>query len=187
MLNDEPLTYDSLDAIHLISVLEESGLRKDICLFSEEIYEPKYNLRPFLTEEQADEIDKIIALNNREIDVPDCLKWEVFFQKHLERLPPEQRRKEEEMEDKRIEGRKWVCTPNPKGLYHYALLKTDTSFYVYCLIRSEVFPAITAALTELPNDELEIWNVQIFLMVDYFLGNILFRYRRHMTQATNSR
>ncbi len=181
MVNDEPLNYDSLEAINLITSLEKSGLRKEIYLYADESYDSAYNLRQFLTAEQADEIDEIIALNNREIDVPDSLKWKVFFQKHLESLPPEQRKKEEEMEARRNEGRKWASTTNPKSLYHYALLKTDTSFYTYCLIRIELFPAITEALTELSNDELETWNVQILFMVDYYLGNILFRYRRYMT------
>ena len=89
---------------------------------------------------------------------------------------------------RREERRKWGATPTAKGLFHYALLRTDTSFSAYCLLRSmQISPAITPALTELTNSELESWNVQIIFMIDYYLGSILFRYRRNMTQAIDSR
>lgn len=187
MVNGEPPPYDSISAIDVITALEQTGLRKDICLYSDEVYEPTYNLRQFLTEEQADEIDENIALNNRKIIVNDSLKqkWDSIFQAEFERLSPEQRKKEEEIQKMREEGRMWGSTPTPKGLFHYALLKTDTLFYAYCLLRSfKIHPAITSAMTELSNDELESWNVQVIFMVDYYLGDILFRYRRHLIQPT---
>ncbi|MEO1255111.1 MAG: hypothetical protein AAFY41_09530 [Bacteroidota bacterium] len=183
MVNEETLTFDSLDAISVITSLEQSGLRKEICLYSGESYDSTYNLRQFLTEEYANEIDESIALNNREINVNDSLKnkWDSIFQARFDQLPPERKKREKEMEKKREERRRWGSTPTPKGLFHYALLKTDTSFSAYCLLRSmELSPAITPALTELTNTELESWNVQIIFMIDYYLGDILFLYRRHM-------
>ncbi|WP_421764897.1 hypothetical protein [Ekhidna sp.] len=185
LVNGEPLDYDSINAIDLINTLEQTGLRKEISLYSEELYDPTYNLRQFLTKDQADEIEENIILNYSDRDIPDSLKWDVSY---IEQMPPDQRKKEEQREAKRREGRKWGTAPNPTGLYHYALLKTDTSFYVYCLARTMgISIAITPALTELSNKELEDWNIQLLFMVDYYLGNILFRYRRHLIQATNSR
>ncbi|MEO9870872.1 hypothetical protein [Ekhidna sp.] len=191
MVNGEkPLNYDSLDAINVISSLEQSGLRKEIYLYNEEEYEGNYELREFLSEVEADEIDESIAFDNREIIVNDSLKkkWDAIFQERFEQLSPEQKKIEEELEKRRKERKIWGSTPTPKGLFHYTLLKTDTSFYAYCLIRSmDNSPAITPALTELSNDELELWNIQIIFMIDYYLRDILFRYRRHMKPATNKR
>lgn len=183
MVNEEPLTYDSLDAINVITLLEQSGLRKEIYLYSGESYDSTYFLRQFLTEDIANEIDENIAFNNREINVNDSLKnkWDSIFQAQFDQLPPEQKKREKEMEKKREERRRWGLTPTAKGLYHYALLKSDMSFSVYCLARTMgVSISITPALTELSNQELEGWNIQLIFMVDYYLGNLLFRYRRHM-------
>lgn len=182
MLNEEPLSYDSLDAINVITSLEQSGLRKEIYLYSDESYDSTYNLRQFLTEETANKIDENIALNNREMITNDSLKrkWDAIFQEHFDQLPPDQKQKQEAMEMRRKERRQWRATPTPKGLFHFALLKADTSFSAYCLLRSmKISPAITPALTELTTSELESWNVQIIFMIDYYLKNILFRYRRH--------
>ena len=189
MVNGETITYDSLDALNLIRDLEESGLRQDIYLYSNETYEPTYNLRQFLSEEQADEIDDVIALTNREFIVNDSLKhnWDSIFQVRFSQLPPEKRRIHQELERKQEERIRWTTDTNPKGLYHYALLKTDTSFYSYCLIRTELLPGITPALTELSTQELEAWNIQILFMVDYYLTNILFQYRRYMVKDVNRR
>ena len=155
-------------------------------MYSSETYDSTYNLRQFLTNEIADEIDESIALNNREVIVNDSLKkkWDSIFQARFDQLSPEQKKREKEMEKKREERRRWSSTPTPKGLFHYALLKADTSFSAYCLVRSMgTSPAITRALIELSNDELELWNIQIIFMIDYYLGNILFRYRRHVKTA----
>ncbi|MEM6642780.1 MAG: hypothetical protein AAF616_07350 [Bacteroidota bacterium] len=120
MVNDEPLNYDSLDAINLITSLEKSGLRKEVYLYAAESYDSTYNLRQFLTEEQADEIDKVIALDNREIILNDSLKnkWDSIFQARFDQLPLEQKKREQKMEEKREERRGWGSTPNPKGLFH---------------------------------------------------------------------
>lgn len=90
MVNEKPLTYDSLDAIRVINSLEQSGLRKEICLYSGEIYDSTYNLRQFLTEEYVNEIDENIALNNREINVNDSLKRKL--KERFDQLPPEQKK-----------------------------------------------------------------------------------------------
>jgi len=183
MVEGDPLDYDSSNAIDVINALERTGLRKEICLNNEETYETDYNIYQFLSLSQANEIKENIAFNSQEVVVNDSLKrkWDSVFQAEYERLPPEQKRIEEKIRAKRQEGIKWGSDPNPQGLYHYALLKTDTSFYGYCLVRSmDVSIAITPALTELSYEELENWNIQLLFIVDYYLGNILFRYRRYL-------
>lgn len=181
MVNEKALSYDSLGAIDLIASLEQSGLRREICLYIGEIYDSANNIRQFVTNEVAEEIEQSIALINQEVSATDSIEMASSYLRYLEGLPSEQRKREEEMELKRQDRREWGCNPNPKGLYHYSLLKTDTSFTAYCRLRSMgISPAITPAITELTDNELESWNIQIIFMVDFYLENLLFRFRRHM-------
>ena len=178
VVNGQTLKYDSIDAIDLIKALELTELRKDISLYREELYGTRYDVRHLLTEDQADEIDENITLNYSDRGISDSLERDVSY---IEKLPADLRRIERELEAKRMEARKWGTRPNPTGLYHYALLKSDTSFYVYCLARTMgISIAITPALTELADEELESWNTQLIFIVDYYLEKVLFRFRRYM-------
>lgn len=184
----EPIEYDSLDAINLITSLEQSGLRKEIFLYSGESPDTTYNLRQFLTEEYSREIDESITY--QEFIVHDSLeaKRNSIPQEIFDQLSPEDQKIEIELERMREERDKWSPISTPKGQFHYALLKTDTSFSAYCLMRAIDFtPGITQVLLDLTNSELESWNIQTLFMVDYYLRQILFRYRRHMIQNINSR
>ncbi|MBR08791.1 MAG: hypothetical protein CMP48_14080 [Rickettsiales bacterium] len=178
----DPFKYDSLNAVQIINELEQSGLRKDIFLYVGEVYEPPYNIEQFFP-------DREVQVDTSEID--DDFGGD-GFDEYLEsitnELTEEQKRINEERDRKREENRIWQLENTADGLYHYALLKSDTSLSVYCEIRYYgLTPAITQTLLDFPTDELEDWRVQLPFVVDYYFGNILFRYRRHIKQATNKR
>lgn len=189
---DMPLKYDSLDAIGIITELEQSGLRKDIFLFEGEVYKLTYDIEQFFPETEIEidtsEIDDDFGDPRFDYSKIDTSSWEVFHARYLAQLPPDERKREEEREKKRIERRKWSPNPNPRSLYHYSLLRSDTLFVAYCLLRYDgLTPAITQTLLDFPTDDLENWQPQIVFVVDYYFGSILFRYRRYMKQATNNR
>lgn len=188
--DEKPLKFDSLGAIDIIEELEESGLRKDIYLFEGEEYEPTYDVVQFFPELEvkpdSSEIDDEYV--NFDLSLIDTSSWETFHTRHSTQLRPEERKREEEREQRRIERKKWSPNSNPSSLYHYALLKSDSSFVEYCWLRYDgLTPAITQTLTDFPADELENWKIQLVFVVDYYFSNILFRYRKYMEWADNTR
>ncbi|MEQ8471650.1 MAG: hypothetical protein RIC35_10705 [Marinoscillum sp.] len=172
--------YDSLDAIDIIKDLEQSGFRKDIFLYEGEDYEPTYDVAQFFPETEV-QIDTFEIDDDFGIDGLD-----EYLQLVTVEPTEEQRKIKEERDLKREENRIRPFENNPNGFYHYALLKSDTSLSVYCRIRYyRITPAITQTLLGFPTNKLEDWRVQLPLVVDYYFGNILFRYGKYMKQATN--
>ncbi|MEM8940317.1 MAG: hypothetical protein AAGC64_13335 [Bacteroidota bacterium] len=174
--NKEPFKFDSLDAIQIISELDRTGLRKDIFLYEGETYEPTYEIERFFPEIEVkpdtSEIDDDFNDENIDYSKIDTSSWETFLAKYLAQLPPEERRREEEREKKRIERKKWSSNPNPNSLYHYALLKSDTSFIAYCWLRYDgLTPAISQTLLDLLADELEHWKTQMVFVLFSALGH----------------
>jgi hypothetical protein len=173
-----PLSFDSLNAIRVIIKLEQTRLRKDIFLYSDESYKSTYNVEQFLPERGQNNIDLGQVDEN----------FEDIFPIDSITISEEQKRINLKRERELEETRKWYTAPNENGLYNYALakaFKSDTSFLAYCELRqSGLSPSLTTEYAELPEAELELWKNQIPLIVDFYFHGILWRYGKYIKKGS---
>lgn len=173
----EPFIFDSLNAIQVLTELERTGLRKDIYLYYGEIYKPTYDVEQFLPIVEPSNVD----FSEVDDDFVDLLPLDSI------EISKEQKQINLERERELIEERKWYTFPNENGLYNYALSKTfksDTSFVTYCEVRYHgLSPDLTTALSEISEHELELWQNQLPLMVDFYFHTILGKYGKYVMEA----
>lgn len=177
--------YDERSLKKLLNLLEKSGLRKDIYVYTSEIgsYPNIYNIEQFLPTREPSLVDLEKIDDNFEDLIP--------FEDDLQELTDEQKlaheereRQYEERNKKSEEYRNRRPYYNEKGLFLYSLAKSmqsDTTFMHYVEINSFMGDITPNNLSEgylekMTNQQLEIWYNQIPVIIDIYYWELLSRF-----------
>jgi len=172
ILNNRPLKeFNQPNSNGILELLEKSGLRKDIYIYSSEVesYTNDYQIEQYLP------IYKVAPMDLTEINEN--------FEEMLGtiELSEEQILANEKREKRNIEYAKQRPNTNTKGLFLYALAKsmqsdsTTLPYLEFKMTGLDIIPQKLAAryLVNMSKKELEMWYNQIPLIIDIYYFNLL--------------
>ncbi len=172
ILNNRPYEeFNKPNSKAVLEQLENSGLRKDIYIYSSEIesYTNDYQIEQYLPKNKVTPID-LAEINQNFEEMTDTSE-----------LTEEQILANLESEKRNIEYGKLRPNTNTKGLFLYALAKSmqaDTTYLTYVDFKTtglDIIPSnlATGYLTNMSDEELEKWYNRLPLIIDIYYFNLL--------------